>query len=256
MSDTDSRPLILVTNDDGYDAPGLAALVEAVEPLGEVVVAAPDRERSGAGHALTLDFPLRVAEVEPGRFRIDGTPTDCVHLGVFSLTAGRQPDLVVSGINRGLNVGDDVTYSGTVAGALEGTLLHIPSIAFSVATVDRGRAEFSLAAAFARTLAGLVLARKLPPGVLLNVNAPAGPAKGVRVTRQGTRTYRATAEQRLDPSGRPYFWIAGVDMTPADEPDGDHRAIRDGFVSITPLQANLTHESSLRALAEWDLCLT
>jgi 5'-nucleotidase len=255
MRDDDRKPLILVTNDDGYDAPGIAALVDAVAPLGEVIVAAPDRERSGAGHALTLDYPLRVFEVDRGRYRIDGTPTDCVHLGVFRLTDGRQPDLVVSGINRGLNVGDDVTYSGTVAGALEGTLLHIPSIAFSVATDDRGRADFVLAAALARRLSAQVLARELRPGVLLNVNVPAGTVRGVRVTRQGTRTYRATAEERLDPSGRPYYWIAGLDMTPADEPDGDHRAIKDGYVSVTPLHANLTHEGSLRSLEEWELGL-
>lgn len=252
MSGT-QRPLILVTNDDGYDAPGLAALVEAMTPLGEIVVTAPDRERSGAGHALTLDRPLRVYEVEPQRYRVDGTPTDCVHLGVFRLTGGRLPALVVSGINRGLNVGDDVTYSGTVAGALEGALLHVPSIAFSAATDDKGKADFVSAAAFARKLAAEVLARGLAPGILLNVNVPVGQPQGVRVTRQGTRRYRATAEERLDPSGRPYYWIAAADSTPAGEPDGDHQALRERFVSITPLHANMTHADSLRTLAGWNL---
>jgi 5'-nucleotidase len=245
--------LILVTNDDGYDAPGLAALIEAVSPLGELVVVAPDREQSGAGHALTLDRPLRVSEVAPRRYRVDGTPTDCVHLGVHRLTAARLPELVVSGVNRGLNVGDDVTYSGTVAGALEGTLLHIPAIAFSVETDGAGLADYAWVAAFARPLAAEVLARRLDPGVLLNVNVPAGRPRGVRVTRQGTRTYRATAEERRDPSGRPYYWIAGSDMTPAGEADGDHRAIREGYVSVTPLHANLTHEPSLATLARWPL---
>lgn len=252
MSSND-RPLILVSNDDGFDAPGLVALVGAMEPLGDVVVVAPDRERSGAGHALTLTRPLRVCEVAPRRYRIDGTPTDCVHLGVFALTDGRLPELVVSGINRGLNVGDDVTYSGTVAAALEGTLLHVPSLAFSCQTDDEGRVDFDAAARWARRLAARTLERGLPPGVLLNVNVPAGVPRGVRLTRQGTRHYRATAEERLDPSGRPYYWIAAADTTPADEPDGDHQAIREGVISVTPLHANMTHDPTLRRLAEWVL---
>jgi 5'-nucleotidase len=202
-----------------------------------------------------LNRPLRVVEVEPQRCRIDGTPTDCVHLGVHRLTGGELPALVASGINRGLNVGDDVTYSGTVAGALEGALLHIPSVAFSVATDAAGRADFVTAAAFARKLAAEILARGLPPGVLLNVNLPVGQPRGVRVTRQGTRRYRATAEERLDPAGRPYYWIAGADTIPAGEHDGDHVAIREGYVSVTPLHANLTHEPSLEPLARWGLGL-
>jgi 5'-nucleotidase len=245
--------LILVTNDDGYDAPGLAALTQALLPLGDLVVAAPDREQSGSSHALTLDRPLRVVDVAERRFRITGTPTDCVHLAFTTLTDGRTPALVVSGINRGLNVGDDVTYSGTVAGALEGALLHVPSLAFSQATDSNGRVDFTVASAFAHDLASQVLGRGLTPGILLNVNVPACRPKGVRVTRQGTRTYRATAEERRDPSGRPYYWIAGVDMTPAGEPDGDHVALNQGFISVTPLHANLTHEASLRGLAEWGL---
>jgi 5'-nucleotidase len=229
--------------------------VEALEPLGRIVVVAPDREQSGAAHALTLNRPLRVYEVETNRCRVDGTPTDCVHLGVHRLTGGEMPALVASGINRGLNVGDDVTYSGTVAGALEGALLNIPSLAFSVASDSAGRADFVTAAAFARKLAVQVLERGLPRGVLLNVNVPVGQPRGVRLTRQGTRSYRATAEERLDPSGRPYYWIAGADTTPGGEPDGDHLAIQEGYVSVTPLHANLTHEPSLPALAAWRLGL-
>jgi 5'-nucleotidase len=248
MSD---RPCILVTNDDGYDAPGIASLIEAVEPLGNVIVVAPDREQSGAAHALTLDRPLRVFDVAPGRYRVNGTPTDCVHLAIHRLTGGRLPNLVVSGINRGLNIGDDVTYSGTVAGALEGTLLHVPSLAFSSATDDHGQVDYAPAATFARRLATHVLTHGLPEGVLLNVNFPASSPRGVRITRQGTRSYRATAEERLDPSGRPYYWIAGVDMTPGGEKDGDHLAILDGYTSVTPLHANLTHEGSLATLGEW-----
>lgn len=247
------RPLILVTNDDGYDAPGLAALTLAVESLGRVVVAAPDREQSGTAHALTLELPLRVYEVDTDRYRVSGTPTDCVHLAVTRLTGGALPDLVLSGINRGLNVGDDVTYSGTVAGALEGALLHVPSIAFSVEIDDQGRATYDAATPLVRKLAAEVLQRGLPGGTLLNVNFPRGDHRGVRITRQGTRSYRATAVERLDPSGRPYYWVAGAEMTPTGEPDGDHAAIRDGFVSVSPLQANMTHEPSLAELARWEL---
>ncbi len=250
-----AEPCILVSNDDGFDAPGLHALVQALEPLGRIVVVAPVREQSGAGHALTLARPLRVERVAADRYRVDGTPTDCVHLGIDRLTGGRLPRLVVSGINRGLNVGDDVTYSGTVAAALEGTLLHVPSLAISAATPDDGRTDFAAAAAIARLLAAEVLRRGLDPGVLLNVNVPPGPPRGIRITRQGTRTYRATAQERTDPSGRPYYWIAGADATPADERDGDHLAVRDGYVSVTPLQANLTAERALAALAGWRLAL-
>jgi 5'-nucleotidase len=247
------KPLILVTNDDGYDAPGIAALVKAVEPLGRVLVVAPDREQSGAGHALTLDRPLRVYRVAEGRYRVTGTPTDCVHIAVTNLAGGDLPSMVVSGINRGLNIGDDVTYSGTVSAALEGALVGIPSIAFSVQIDFEGCAHYDSAAPFARKTVAKVLELGLSPGVLLNVNFPQGEYRGVRITRQGTRTYRGTTLERLDPSGQPYFWIAGAEMTPAGEPDGDHEAISRGFISVTPLQANLTHEPSISVLADWKL---
>lgn len=249
------EPCILLTNDDGFEAAGLAALVTGLAGLGRLIVVAPAREQSGAGHAVTLDRPLRVDRIAADRFRVDGTPTDCVHLGVERLTGGRMPDLVVSGINRGLNIGDDVTYSGTVAGALEGTLLHIPSVAISAATDAEGRAAFDYAALLGRRVAEEVLRRGLGPGVFLNVNVPAGRPRGLRITRQGTRVYRATAEERTDPAGRPYYWIAGSDATPAGEADGDHLALQTGCVSISPLQANLTDERSLEALASWDLAL-
>ena len=253
MDASASRPLILVTNDDGYDAPGIAALTEAVEPLGEVVVAAPDREQSASSHSLTLDRPLRVYRVRDGRYRIDGTPTDCVHLAVTNLTGGRLPALVVSGINRGLNLGDDVTYSGTVAGALEGALLGVPSIAFSAKIDDRGGTDYGPAGSVVRFLAAEVLRRGLERGTLLNVNLPSQPPRGLRITRQGTRSYRATALERIDPSGRPYYWIDTVDMTPTGEPDGDHTAIGEGYVSVSPLHADLTDDASLSQLASWKL---
>lgn len=248
-----NRPLILVTNDDGFYARGLVALAEAMERLGDVVVAAPDREQSGSSHKLTLDRPLRVRESTPNRFRIDGTPTDCVHLAICSLTE-RRPDLVVSGINRGVNVGDDITYSGTVAGALEGALLDVPALAFSVALDGERRADYTHAADFAHRLASRVLTEGgLGGKLLLNVNLPHGAPRGVRVTRQGTRSYRAQTERRTDPAGRPYYWIAGVEHAPDDEPQGDHAAIDEGLVSVTPLHANLTHEPSLEEVAGWNL---
>jgi 5'-nucleotidase len=251
----DDRPCLLVTNDDGIDAPGIAALAAAVRHLGRVIVCAPDRERSAAGHALTLNRPLRVRALGEDRFEVDGTPTDCVHLGVFNLTGGRPPRLILSGINRGVNLSDDVTYSGTVAAALEGTLLRVPSIAFSAERDADGRSRYEVAAALAASLAERALVNGLPPGVLLNVNVPLGTPKGIRITRQGARTYRAGAVERLDPSGRPYFWIAGADTTPSDEPDGDHTAIRDGYVSVTPLHADMTHDPSRGILAAWGLTL-
>jgi 5'/3'-nucleotidase len=245
------KPAVLLTNDDGYDAPGLAALVAAMQPWSDLYVVAPDREQSAAGHALTLRRPLRVIETAEKRYRVDGTPTDCVHLGIFNLTGGSAPDLVVSGVNRGLNLGDDVTYSGTVAGALEATLLQVPAMAVSGEIDGSGTVDFDTAARIASRLARQVLDRGLPSGVFLNVNVPVSP-KGVAITRQGTRSYRAAVVERLDPSGRPYFWIAGADTTPSGEPDGDHAAIRAGLVSVTPLHANLTHVPSLPTLETWD----
>jgi 5'-nucleotidase len=249
-----NRPAVLLTNDDGYDAPGIGALASELSRWADLFIVAPDQEQSAAGHALTIRRPLRVVETAPQRYRVDGTPTDCVHLGVFNLTGKRAPALVLSGINRGLNLGDDVTYSGTVAGALEGALLHIPSLAVSLATDESGTAHYEVAARFASGLAQRVLAEGLPAGVFLNVNVPASP-RGVRITRQGTRSYRAAVVERLDPSGRPYFWIAGADTTPAGEPDGDHAAIEDRFISVTPLHADMTHARSVEALAEWKLVL-
>ena len=251
MKPNSRKPTILVTNDDGYDSPGIRMLIEILSPLGELTVVAPDREQSASSHSLTLDRPLRAYRAGEGRYRVDGTPTDCVHLAVTRLTGGSAPDLLVSGINRGINLGDDVTYSGTVAGALEGTLLQIPSIALSAEIDDHGEADYAAATTFIRSLVLTVLRRGLPRGVLLNVNFPKVHPRGVRITRQGTRTYRATTLERRDPSGRPYYWIDAADTTPAGEVDGDHRAISEGFVSVTPLHANLTHEPSLNELAAW-----
>ncbi|MGD8329228.1 MAG: 5'/3'-nucleotidase SurE, partial [Acidobacteriota bacterium] len=189
-------PLILVCNDDGVHAEGIGALAAALRPLGEVVMVAPDRERSAASHALTLHAPLRIREVEDGVFSVDGTPADCVYLGAVHVLE-RKPDLIVSGINHGVNVGDDVTYSGTIAAAIEGTILGVPSFAVSQEGnaevprgAQRGRFDFDNAGAVARELATRVLADGLPSDdILLNVNVPTGAVRGVRYTRQGKRTY-------------------------------------------------------------------
>ena len=171
---------ILISNDDGYDAPGLKALEEELSRLGRVVVVAPDREQSGAAHSLTLNHPLRVHEVGEDRYRVEGTPTDCVNLAIFQLLKDGRPDLVVSGINRGYNLGDDVTYSGTVAAALEGVLLEIPS--FAISLNSRGEVDFGPAARVAGQVARLVLAQGLPRDTLLNINVPSGDPREMRIT--------------------------------------------------------------------------
>jgi 5'-nucleotidase len=245
-------PSLLVTNDDGISAPGLQALARELAMVGRVTVIAPDREQSASSHALTLHRPLRVYRQAENSFSVDGTPTDCVNLGILNLIAEQRPALVVSGINRGLNLGDDITYSGTVAAAFEGVLLGIPSFAVSQETGPDGP-EFHRAARFAAHLARLLLRRPLPPGTLLNVNVPHAPPRGVRITRQGRRTYHQGVEQRTDPSGRTYYWLGGIPPRWDDDPDSDYAAIRDAYVSITPLHLDLTHQPLREELRGWDL---
>jgi 5'-nucleotidase len=234
---------ILVTNDDGVQSPGLAAVADALERLGEVTIVAPFRETSAIGHALTLHNPLRLERVRDRVFAVDGTPTDCITLGVFTVLRG-LPDLVVSGINRGLNVGDDVTYSGTVAGALEAVLLGVPGLAVSV---DKGAAgwDFGAAARMASALGEAILERGLPPRVLLNVNVPKGEPNGVRVTVQGRRNHSTSVSERMDVRGRPYYWIGMSEDDWLPEANSDHLAVAEGFVSVTPLQSDLTAYDAL-----------
>lgn len=230
---------ILVTNDDGVGAEGLLRLKEGLETIGgaEVVVVAPDREQSATSHSLTLHRPLRLKEVGPGRFSVDGTPTDCVSLAVFWLMADSPPDLIVSGINSGLNLGDDVTYSGTVSATFEGALLGIPSVAFS----QDISAEFSFerAADFARRFVQSLLDNQLPESLLLNVNLPSGDLGPVRLTRLGSRVYRQSVIEKTDPRGRRYFWIAGTPEWRHEE-GTDHAAVAAGEISVTPLHLDLT----------------
>ena len=240
---------VLLTNDDGIGATGLQSLRRALRELEgvELHVVAPDSNRSATARSITTRSPLWVEEVSfddgDTGFATEGTPVDCVRFADLGLV-GERPELIVSGINHGSNLGDDVTYSGTVAAALEGTLLHVPSIALSSERDDKGGADYELAAELAVVLGAKALAVGLPTGVFLSVNVPRPPARGIRITRQGTRSYRAAVIERLDPSGRPYFWIAGADTTPSGEPDGDHEALRAGYVSVTPLHANMTHDPS------------
>jgi len=234
---------ILVTNDDGYFSPGLQALAAALQPLGEVTVVAPQTEASAVGHALTLRRPLRLEQISERVYAVDGTPTDCVNIAISQVLAG-HPDIVVSGINKGLNIGDDVTYSGTVAGALEGALLGYPAIAVSLKFTD-GESDFEPAAAIAASFAAALLAEPLPARTFLNINVPKGAIGGVRVTVQAKRNHITKINARLDPRGRAYFWIEEAQDDWEPDPRSDHQAVKDGFVSVTPLQPDLTDHSAL-----------
>ena len=242
---------ILVTNDDGIQSEGIAALANALKSLGNVYVVAPDRERSAAGHSLTLHFPLRVEELGEGRYAIDGTPTDCVNLAVNGLL-DVKPDIVVSGINKGGNMGEDITYSGTVSAAMEGTLLGIPSIAISIPA--RTDFIFETAAAFAVKAARKVGERGLPRDTLLNINVPNltnDQIKGWKITRQGKRIYGDAVIENRDPRGRKYFWIGGDNLGFEHVEDSDFQALSEDYISITPVHLDLTNYSSMEELRPW-----
>lgn len=233
--------MILVSNDDGIQSEGILALEEKLQRLGEVYTVAPDRVQSSMSHAITLHRPLRAKEIGPRRFAVDGTPTDCVKLALTGLLPSK-PALVVSGINIGPNLGDDIIYSGTVSAAVEGTLLEVPSIAVSLVTLRNS--PFEVAAEFAGTLAARVLEKGLPSGTLLNVNVPPLPAqevKGWRLTRQGKRRYIEQVVERIDPRGRKYYWIGGDDLGFDKEDGTDCMAIHEGYISVTPLQVDMTN---------------
>ena len=250
-----TRPVLLVSNDDGIASEGIRVLAEALEPLGEVWVVAPDRENSAVSHALTLSRPLRLTRLGERRFTVDGTPTDSVTLGICQVLKDRHPDLVVSGINFGANMGDDVHYSGTVSAAFEAVILGVPAIAVSQ-VIGEGF-TFATAAAFAHTLAGRVLERGLPPGSLLNVNVPPVAPRGVRFTRLGKRRYTEGVIADTDPRGRPCFWIGGGDPVWEPIPGTDFNELHAGYVSITPLQLDMTEHGLLELLqaeaAAWRL---
>lgn len=246
--------LILLTNDDGIHSPGLLTLSRHLSALGRVVVVAPDRERSAASHSLTLHSPLRAEELAPDRFAVDGTPTDCVNLGIHGLLDAR-PDLVISGINLGGNLGDDITYSGTVAAAMEATLMGVPAFAVSLDGKLFTADAFATAAAFSCELALTVLQQGLPVDTLLNVNVPPGTPRGVQLTRQGKRRYSDLVVEKLDPRGRKYYWIGGGEIGFEALPGSDFAALQDGFISVTPLHLDLTNYRSFEQLSAWDFKL-
>ena len=243
---------ILVSNDDGHSAEGLEALVNALAPLGEVWVVAPDREQSAASHSISLHRPLRIKEIRPRWFAIDGTPTDCSYLAINHLMKRARPQLMVSGINHGPNMADDVTYSGTVAAAIEAFLLGVPAIALSL--VSRGKFEFEAASRFARGLVEAALNHG-PPAMLLNVNIPSGSEiAGYSVTRLGKHSYGYEVVENVDPRGRKYYWIGGNEYRHEDVPGTDCNAVLDHrLVSITPLHLNLTDFSLAQEIQRWEV---
>ena len=239
---------ILVTNDDGVHSDGIHVLAQALQRLGQVTIVAPHIEASAIGHALTLRRPLRMEKLREGVYEVDGTPTDCVNVA-FTQLYETAPDLVVSGINKGYNLGDDVTYSGTVSGALEGALLGIPSIAFSAQRV-KDEADYEPAAKAAAVITAAVLERGMPKFTLVNVNTPWGPNKGFRVTVQAKRNHVTTVSERIDPRHRAYYWIEEGENLWEPHDRSDYQAVRDGYVSITPLQPDMTAHDALRYAEE------
>jgi len=239
---------ILVTNDDGIQAPGLKCLEESLAAVGEVTVVAPDREMSASSQSISTHTPLRVHQVDKGHYAVSGTPADTVIIALYYLLA-QKPDLVVSGINPGGNLGESVVYSGTVAAAMEGALHGVPSFAVSLAT--RKSLDFSSAAAFAAQLAAKVLEEGLPPGVMLNVNVPRGEVRGVRLARQSQKISQNLIVEKKDPRGRPYYWLDETAELAEVEPDSDYAAILAHEIAVTPLHVDRTHYPSLNHLSCW-----
>src|SRR6266705_729998 len=242
---------ILLTNDDGIHSDGLAKLEAALSGVGDVYVVAPAAEMSGASHSLTLARPLRIRQLDERHWTVDGTPTDCITLALNKILPDKDlPNICASGINHGGNLGDDATYSGTVAGALEATILGVPGLAFSL--VAREHFDFREAAEFAVVAVRKVLTEGLPEGTLLNINIPAKEIKGVRVTRQGIKNARPVITEHIDPRGKPYFWIGEQYFRSKAEDGTDYRAIEEGYVSITPLKSDMTDHNALSEIESWE----
>jgi 5'-nucleotidase len=242
-------PHILLTNDDGYQAEGLRALAAALEGLATVSIVAPSREQSGTAQSLTLRQPIVCHAIEEREWAVDGTPADCVIVAVHKLLA-EKPDLVISGINHGANLGENVYYSGTVGAAREGALHHIPSMAMSLCS-KQAKVNFESAARVARSAAELILKEGLPDQVLLNVNVPEPWKGGVKFTRQSKKITRNQLSEGKDPRGRSYFWLFEQKIDKDVEPDTDYAAIFSGAVSITPLHLDPTDTKSLNHLSHW-----
>lgn len=248
---------ILLTNDDGIYAPGIAALKHMIQDMGQVAVVAPDVEQSGVGHSITFGHPLRIREVQVNNERIgygvNGSPADCVKLAIYEIMK-QKPDVVISGINMGSNVGIHILYSGTVAAAVDAAIMGFPSIAVSFDLSGRYDDVHS-AAKIARKVIERILTHPLPKGTLLNVNIPAIPPeliKGIKITRQFTHDFKENFEKRIDPGGRAYYWLIGADKTLHREKDTDIHAVNEGYISITPLRYDLTDYTMQQRIVEWD----
>jgi 5'-nucleotidase len=242
---------ILLSNDDGYEAPGIRALADALAPLADIDIVAPDRDRSGASNSLTLDAPIRARLADNGVIRVDGTPTDCVHLAITGLLQ-QEPDMVISGINAGANMGDDVLYSGTVAAAMEGRFLGLPAIAVSL--VGQDCSHYDTAAAITVELVLHLQRHPLPQDTILNVNVPDRPrdqVAGIRATRLGHRHKAEPVIKDQDPRGRDIYWVGPAGAEQDAGPGTDFHALREGCVSVTPLQVDLTRHDSLAPLGAW-----
>ena len=243
---------ILISNDDGINSEGLDSLAEAVKELAcEIFIVAPDRDQSAASHSLSLHRPLRAERIAENIYSVDGTPTDCINLAVNGLLKDKKPDLILSGINKAANIGDDITYSGTVSAAIEGTLLKIPSIAFSLDS--RNNFKFDTASYYSKIITQHVLKNGLPEGTLLNVNIPnldISEIKGIKVTRQGKRLYNEPIVEKIDPRGKEYFWIGGNELDYVDIEESDIVSIIEGYVSVTPIKLDMTDYDYLSSLSE------
>lgn len=256
MKKADSKPNILVVNDDGITAPGIKNLIEVMQELGNVVVVAPDGPQSGMGHAITIGKPLRFDKVDlyPGveMYKCSGTPVDCVKLAVNKIFKGKKPDLCVSGINHGLNNSINVIYSGTMSAAVEGAIEEIPSIGFSLDDFSQ-EADFSHCKKYIKLISQQVLAHGLPQATLLNVNFPSGAdLKGIKICRQANAKWAEEFDERTDPHGRPYYWLTGVFQNNDKGQDTDVWALDHGFVSVVPVQFDLTAHHAITQLNTWD----
>lgn len=242
---------ILITNDDGYHSDGIIALENALSEIGDVYVVAPASEMSGASHSLTLARPLRIRQIDARHWTVDGTPTDCVTLAINQiLPFEERPHICASGINHGANLGDDATYSGTVAGALESTILGVPGLAFSL--VANRSHDFTESVKVAKQITQKAVAEGLPENTLLNINVPKGEPKGIRITKQGFKTARPVISEHIDPRGKPYYWIGEVREGFRAEGGTDFEAIDEGYVSVTPMRSDLTNHRAIELLKGWE----
>ncbi len=242
---------ILVTNDDGFHSEGIIALEAALSEIGDVYVVAPASEMSGASHSLTLSRPLRIRQIDARHWTVDGTPTDCVTLAINQiLPPEERPQICASGINHGPNLGDDATYSGTVAGAMEATILGVPGLAFSL--VASRSHDFSESIRVAREITQKAIEEGFPQNTLLNINIPKGTPRGIRITKQGLKDARPLISEHIDPRGKAYYWIGEQRNGFHAEGGTDFEAIDEGFVSVTPMRADLTNYSAIDLLKKWE----